>query len=118
MSAAESRYAKTLGVVRLEAARAELPFAGDLSGRPGFLHGGAIAGLLSVVCDDVLTAEGRSFQALTSTLEYLRGGREVTVQAHAKIVHFGSAVVTVEAIAWQDSSAKPIATMIRKYRRC
>ncbi len=95
----------------------ELPFDPRLSGRPGFLHGGAIAGFLAQVCDQAIAGQNVSFRSISSSVQFLRGAREATLQAQAQILHQGSASVTVRARAWQDSVEKPVALIVRKYRR-
>jgi acyl-coenzyme A thioesterase PaaI-like protein len=96
-----------------------LRFGTHLLGRPGFLHGGAIAGFLSLVCDhalaDAALAEGEiRFRCLTSTFQFLRGGRELDVRGGARIQR-GTVISTVNALAWQDDEAKPIAVVTRRY---
>lgn len=95
----------------------QLPFDPRLSGRPGFLHGGAIAGFLAQVCDQAIAGQGGPFRSISSSVQFLRGAREATLQAEALILHRGSASVTVQARAWQDSVEKPVALIVRKYRR-
>jgi acyl-coenzyme A thioesterase PaaI-like protein len=96
-----------------------LSFAPHLRGRPGFLHGGAIAGLLSLACDHAIRKETGSSGAtpprcLTSSFQFLRGGREQDVHALATVQR-GRAISTVSAAAWQNSESKPVAVLTRKY---
>lgn len=107
-----SPYAKTLGL-RRDGARVVMPFADGFMGRPGFLHGGAIAGLLEnaawVAVLDALP-EGATIKPVSVTVDYLRGGTHVETYAEAEIVRLGRRIANVLVTAWQDDRAKPIAT--------
>jgi acyl-coenzyme A thioesterase PaaI-like protein len=93
-----------------------LPFDGHLMGRPGFLHGGAIAGFLSLACDQAMAREtADAAVVLTSTFQFLRAGKERDVRA-AGIVQLGKSISTVQAAAWQETESRPIAVVTRKYR--
>jgi len=124
MSGVDSPYARLLGV-RLDAdaegrEQLLLPFGQHLIGRPGFLHGGAIAGLLSLACDQAIARETSSatlaVHCVTSTFQFLRAGGEKDVRA-AGTVQLGRLISTVQAVAWQETESKPIAIVARKYRR-
>lgn len=92
-----------------------MPFAADVVGRPGFLHGGAIAGLLEFAAFDALShALGDPavvMKPVTVTVDYLRGGSEGRGDtfAEATIERLGNRIANVEAMAWQTDRAKPIA---------
>ena len=92
-----------------------MPFRPDVVGRPGFLHGGAIAGLLEFAAFDALsTALGDPaviMKPVTVTVDYLRGGSEGQgdTYAEATIERLGNRIANVEAMAWQSDRAKPIA---------
>ncbi len=92
-----------------------MPFRPDVVGRPGFLHGGAIAGLLEFTAFDALThALGNPhviMKPVTVTVDYLRGGSEGQGDtfAEAIIERLGNRIANVEAMAWQIDRAKPIA---------
>ena len=64
-----------------------MPFGEDVVGRPGYLHGGAIAGLLE-------------FAAFTTL------AREI---ATATVERLGTRIANVEAFAWQKDRSNPIA---------
>lgn len=91
-----------------------MPFGDRVLGRPGFLHGGAIAGLLE------FAALGALYEALGSrevrvkpvnvTVSYMRGGVEHDTFAAAEVTRLGSRVANVEAHAWQAERGKPIAS--------
>ena len=90
-----------------------MPFAEDVVGRPGFLHGGAIAGLLELAAAAALRqALGREnrFEQVNVTVDYLRGGRDKPTRAVGRVARLGARVANVEACAWQDDADKPIAS--------
>ena len=97
------------------ARRFVMPFGPDVVGRPGFLHGGAIAGLLEFTAFDALTqALGDPaviMKPVTVTVDYLRGGSEGQGDtfAEATIERLGNRIANVEAMAWQTDRARPIA---------
>lgn len=107
-----SPYAATLGL-RREGAVVTMPFADGLLGRPGFLHGGAMSGLLEftawVAVLDALP-EGATIKPISVTVDFLRGGTPADTHAEAQIVRLGRRVANVLVTAWQDDRAKPIAT--------
>ena len=91
-----------------------MPFHDDVVGRPGFLHGGAIAGLLEFAAFAALArAIGDSAVAMkpiTVTVDYMRRGTARDTFAAADIQRLGSRIANVEAIAWQAERSTPIAT--------
>jgi len=89
-----------------------MPFRPALIGRTGFLHGGAIAGLLSLACDRIVGDDAWCF---TSTFQFLRGARQGDLHAVATIAR-GASIATVNAMAWQDDERRPVASACRKYR--
>ena len=112
-------YARLLGLHPVESdndALMLMPFADDVVGRPGFLHGGAIAGLLEFTA---LTALRRALddddvvmKPITVTVDYLRGGTAALGDtfADAIIERLGKRIANVEALAWQTDRTRPIAT--------
>jgi uncharacterized protein (TIGR00369 family) len=90
-----------------------MPFHDDVIGRPGFLHGGAIAGLLEFAAFTALAREiGESnvrMKPITVTVDYMRGGISGDTFAEAIIERLGKRMANVEAFAWQQDRAKPIA---------
>jgi uncharacterized protein (TIGR00369 family) len=109
-------YARFLGIraERLEEALFfVMPFGDRVTGRPGYLHGGAIAGLLE------FAAYGSLFEALGEdrpkvkpinvSVQYLRGGINHDTWAAARVTRLGRRVANVEAHAWQLDREKPIA---------
>ena len=91
-----------------------LPWHADVMGRPMYLHGGAIAGLLEFAAFATLTrATGMAVEQLkpiTVTVDYLLGGKALDTFAVGKIERLGGNVANVEAYAWQTDRAKPIAS--------
>jgi uncharacterized protein (TIGR00369 family) len=95
-----------------DALRFVMPFHEDVVGRPGFLHGGAIAGLLEFAA---FTALSRAIgdkvvkKPITVTVDYLRGGIPRDTFAEAHIERLGKRMANVESYAWQTDRQKPIA---------
>ncbi|MGR6328513.1 PaaI family thioesterase [Sphingomonas sp. XXL09] len=111
-------YARLLGVtVETKADAAPLivmPFGDDVLGRPGFLHGGAIAGLLEIAAiaalRHALAVEGGGrIKPIGVTVDYMRGGRDKPTFAQGIVSRLGTRIANVDATAWQDDPAKPIA---------
>jgi len=110
-------YAKLLGLRTEEAdgvLRFVMPFRDDVVGRPGFLHGGAIAGLLEFAA---FTSLSRAIgddevvkKPITVTVDYMRGGMPGDTFAEAVIGRLGKRMANVEAFAWQRERSKPIAS--------
>ena len=90
-----------------------MPFHEDVVGRPGYLHGGAIAGLLEFAAFTTLArAIGDPavvMKPITVTVDYMRGGTSRDTFATAEIQRLGSRIANVEAVAWQTERTKPIA---------
>ena len=93
-----------------------MPFGADVIGRPGFVHGGALAGLLEmaaiVALKHALKTEDRAdtrIKPINVTVDFTRGGREHDTFARGTVTRLGSRVANVEATAWQDDPARPIA---------
>jgi acyl-coenzyme A thioesterase PaaI-like protein len=109
-------YRAALGAEQADG-RHVLPFDPKVRGRSGFLHGGAIAGLLAIACDELAEAEGAGHEPANSTMRFLRGGRERTTYARAAVRTRTARLLVVEAVAWQEEEDKIIATMSRSYLR-
>lgn len=87
----------------------------SIEGRPGFIHGGVIAGLLEMSCYEALAQEFRDtglpkVKPINVAIDYLRGGLMAETHALAHIVRIGKRVANASAICWQDDRSKPIAT--------
>ncbi|UUR07734.1 PaaI family thioesterase [Sphingomonas glaciei] len=91
-----------------------MPFHDDVVGRPGYLHGGAIAGLLEFAAYGELSRalEGRELspKPISVTVDYLLGGRDRDTFAAATIERLGARIANVEAFAWQKDRTTPIAS--------
>ena len=91
-----------------------MPFHDDVVGRPGFLHGGAIAGLLEFAAFTALRRaledDAVAMKPITVTVDYMRGGTPRDTYAEAVIERLGKRMANVEAFAWQGERARPIAT--------
>ena len=91
-----------------------MPFHEDVVGRPGFLHGGAIAGLLEFAAFTKLARAigdpAVAMKPITVTVDYMRGGTPRDTFAEALIERLGKRVANVEAFAWQGERDKPIAS--------
>ena len=97
-----------------------MPFADDVLGRPGFLHGGAISGLLEMAAiaalQHALEAEGGGrIKPVNVTVDFMRGGRDKPTRAAGVVTRLGNRVANVEATAWQDERDKPIAAARMNY---
>ena len=96
------------------ALRFAMPFHDDVVGRPGYLHGGAIAGLLEIAAFTGLRrAIGNpavAMKPITVTIDYMRGGTRRETYAAAVIERLGSRIANVEAYAWQKDRKSPIAS--------
>ena len=92
-----------------------LPFADKVQGRPGFLHGGAISGLLEMAAvaaiHRALRAQGSdsSIKQVNVTIDFMRGGLGQMTYAVGEVTRLGRTMANVEARAWQETREKPIA---------
>ncbi len=113
MNAEPVPYAAAIGVERGEDGLLRLPFADHLLGRPAFLHGGAISGLLEIAAMaallDALGEARPTIKPVNVTVDFLRGGRAELTYAKGSITRLGGRVANAEARAWQDDPEKPIA---------
>lgn len=91
-----------------------MPFDDKVVGRPGFLHGGAIGGLLEMAAISALRrafadADRPRIKPINITVDYMRGGRDHDTRAVGKVTRLGARIANVEAVAWQEDREKPIA---------
>jgi uncharacterized protein (TIGR00369 family) len=96
-----------------------MPFDAAVVGRPGFLHGGAIAGLMEMAAIAALRhalgdADAR-IKPVNVTVDFMRGGRDKRTRAAGTVTRLGTRVANVEAVAWQDERDKPIAAARMNY---
>jgi uncharacterized protein (TIGR00369 family) len=97
-----------------------MPFADEVVGRPGFLHGGAISGLLEMAAiaalQHALAEEGGGrIKPVNVTVDFMRGGRDKPTRAAGVVTRLGGRVANVEATAWQDDRDRPIALARMNY---
>ena len=111
-------YAQFLGIERRHSEDGEtlfvMPFSDVVLGRPGYLHGGAIAGLLELAAVGAVFAalgEARevTVKPINVTVNFMRGGTQHDTFASATVTRLGNRVANVEAHAWQQDRTKPIA---------
>lgn len=92
-----------------------MPFADRVQGRPGFLHGGAISGLLEMAAvaaiHRALLTKGSdsAIKQVNVTIDFMRGGTGQMTYAVGEVTRLGRTMANVEARAWQDDAEKPIA---------
>ena len=92
-----------------------MDFSERVLGRPGFLHGGALSGLMEMAGIAALRAElARRGEAVVLkpvnvAVEFMRGGTEQRTFAAGVVTRAGRRVALVNAEAWQDDRTKPIA---------
>ncbi|MBX9860694.1 MAG: hotdog fold thioesterase [Sphingomonas sp.] len=99
-----------------------MPYSIDVMGRPGFLHGGALGGLLEVAAIAALRhaleleeAGDSRIKPINVTVDFMRGGREKETRALGIVTRLGNRVANVEAHAWQDNRDRPIASARMNY---
>ena len=116
-------YSDLLGLIEepgVDAPTLVMEFGMHVVGRPGFLHGGAIGGLLEMAAvaalKQALGAEGGgAIKPINLTVDYMRGGRDKPTRAKGVVTRLGNRVANVEAIAWQDAPDRPIAAARMNY---
>lgn len=111
-------YARLLGLATRRSDDGELlwvmPFADQVIGRPGFLHGGAIVGLLEFAAlgalyDRLGEEAGTIVKPINVSVDFLRAGGEGATFATGTVTRLGKRIANVEARAWQQDRDKPIA---------
>ncbi|MFO1255845.1 MAG: PaaI family thioesterase [Sphingomonadaceae bacterium] len=119
MSTALPPYAQALGIA-LDHDEDGLPvlyadFSDRIQGRPGFLHGGAMSGLMEMAAIAALRAElerrgeAMKLKPVNVQVEFMRGGTEQRTFAMGKVMRAGRRVALVNAECWQDDRTRPIA---------
>lgn len=90
-------------------------FSDRIQGRPGYLHGGAMSGLMEMAGIAALQAElaqrdeAVRLKPVNVQVEFMRGGTEQRTYAMGQVTRAGRRVALVNVEAWQDDRAKPIA---------
>ncbi|WP_312597327.1 PaaI family thioesterase [Brevundimonas sp.] len=93
-----------------------MPFSDKLIGNPMLpaLHGGSTAALLEMTAMAQLALafpSPRLPRPINVTVAYLRTGRPIDVFARARISRAGRRLAHVQAEAWQEERAQPIASL-------
>ena len=93
-----------------------MPFADHLIGNPMLpaLHGGSTAALLEMTAIAQVALAfpaARLPRPINVTVAYLRTGRPQDVFSRARISRAGRRVAHVQAEAWQEERAQPIASL-------
>ena len=123
MSFALPPYALMLGLTTETGAHGiqlRMPFSAEVLGRPGFVQGGAIGGLLEMAAlaalVEGLTREGRdaaSWKPINITVDYMRGARERDTVAAGRITRLGTRIANVVADAWQEDDPSRLVASAR-----
>jgi len=92
----------------------KLKFAEHLIGNPTLpaLHGGTLGALLESAAQFELLYRAETIvlpKTITLTIDFRRSGKPVDTFVVANIVRKGRRVATVQASAWQEDPARPIA---------
>jgi uncharacterized protein (TIGR00369 family) len=115
-------YAAGLGIA-VDHFESHLPvlavdFTDRIQGRPGFLHGGALSGLMEMAAIAALQAElNRRFansriKPVNISVEFMRGGTAQRTFAVGRVTRAGRRLAVVSAEAWQEDRTRPIATAL------
>lgn len=90
-------------------------YSARVAGRPGYLHGGAMSGLMEMAAIAALRAElerrgeTMKLKPVNVAVEFMRGGTEQRTYAMGTVTRAGRRVALVNAECWQDDRSKPIA---------
>lgn len=93
-------------------------FSDRIEGRPGYLHGGALSGLMEMAAIAALQADlarqGKTSQIkpVNVAVEFMHGGKAKRTYARGRLTRSGRRLAVVSAEAWQDDPAKPIASAL------
>lgn len=112
-------YARALGisVLGLRDGVPLVAFDPDIRtlGRPGFVHGGALGGLLEMAAILAMHAEldrrgeVRRLKPVNVNIEFLRGADMTRCHALGRVTRAGRRIANVTAEAWQADATKPVA---------
>ena len=92
-----------------------MPWSVRVMGRPGFVHGGAITGLLELAALSTLVLALPEDEPLpeikpvTVTVDFMREGGMRDTFAAATITRLGRRIANLRAVAWQYDYSRPIA---------
>jgi uncharacterized protein (TIGR00369 family) len=93
-----------------------MDYAERALGRPGFLHGGAMSGVLEIAGFAALAAElerqgsPARIKPINISIEFLRGGNPERIYARGEVVRAGRRVANVRVEAWQADRSRPVAS--------
>lgn len=115
-------YAQGLGI-EIDHHEGHLPvlgvdFSDRIQGRPGYLHGGALSGLMEMAAIAALRAELAKrgaevrMKPVNVSVEFMRGGTAQRTFAVGRVTRAGRRLAVVSAEAWQEDRSKPIATAL------
>lgn len=97
-----------------------MPFAPPVEGRPGFVQGGAIAGLLEMAALAALIqrirGEGRpntNWKPVNFTADYMRGARQRDTLAAGRVTRLGNRIANVVSEAWQEDDPSRLVASAR-----
>lgn len=109
-------YAATLGLAVTPGEDAPvftMPFTDEVVGRPGFVHGGAIGGLLEMAAVGALIQaigdDSVEIKPINLTIDFMRGGRDKPTFASGSVTRLGKRIANVYVTAWQDDPDRAIA---------
>lgn len=91
-------------------------YSSRIEGRPGYLHGGAIGGMLEAAAFMALHADlgpedaAVRLKPINITVEYLRAGLQLRTFAKGSVVRTGRRIANVRVEAWQGDREKPVAS--------
>ena len=113
-------YALSMGmtVERIEDGAPVLAFdfSDRVLGRPGFVHGGAISGLLEMAAFAALRAElarrgsTARIKPVNLSVEFMRGAGEARTFAIGRVTRAGRRIANLSATAWQGDANNPVAS--------
>lgn len=98
-----------------------MPFADKVQGRPGYLHGGAISGLLEMAAVSAIYQALRDkgvdarIKQVNVTVDFMRGGTQQLSFALGTVTRLGRTMANVDAVVWQDDRDKPMAVAHMHY---
>lgn len=114
-------YARALDMELDENGIITMPFADKVQGRPGYLHGGAISGLLEMAAVSAIYQALRDkgvdarIKQVNVTVDFMRGGTQQLSFALGTVTRLGRTMANVDAVAWQDDRDKPMAVAHMHY---
>jgi acyl-coenzyme A thioesterase PaaI-like protein len=110
-------YAATLGAWiewSAEGPLVVMPGGDHVLGRPDFVHGGALAGLLEIAAivalHDALGDDRPRIKPITVTVDYRRGARLIETRAIGHVTRLGTRIANIDAFAWQGDRDRPVAS--------